>query len=85
MVMFGAADLARLNNAEGDHVAHVKDAAKRTRQHEATMMNELHGVISRMDAVKVMRGIERALALARAPLANNGMPSCMLLNVTCSV
>ena len=45
---------------QGDHVPYVKDACKRTRQHESTMMGELHGVVDRIDAVSVMRGLERA-------------------------
>ena len=60
MVVFGAVDMARLNNAEHDHVRHVKHAARRTRQHERTMMHELHHVVDRMDAVDVLHGQERA-------------------------
>ena len=59
MVVFGAVDLARLNNAEHDHVRHVKNAARRTRQHERTMMQELHHVVDRMGAVDVLHGQER--------------------------
>ena len=45
---------------QGDHRRYVKDACKHTRQHEGTMMHELHGVVNRMDAVGVMQGLERA-------------------------
>ena len=45
---------------QGDHRRYVKDARKHTRQHEGTMMHELHGVVNRMDAVGVMQGLECA-------------------------
>ena len=45
---------------QGDHRRYVKDACKHTRQHEGTMMHELHGVVNRMDAVGVLQGLERA-------------------------
>ena len=55
-----------INNAahyQGDHRRYVKDACKHTRQHERTMMGELHGVVNRMDAVSVMRGLESAYCI----------------------
>lgn len=55
-----------MNNAahyQGDHRRYVKDACKHTRQHERTMMGELHGVVNRMDAVSVMRGLESAYCI----------------------
>jgi hypothetical protein len=48
IILFGAADVGRLNNAEGDHVAFVKQAAKHTRRHHRTMMNELEVVADRI-------------------------------------
>ena len=39
--MFAPADSARLNNFEFEHIKHVKDAPKRTRGHEGTMLEEL--------------------------------------------
>ena len=40
-VLFGANNIARLDNFEFDHQEIVKRAAKRTRQHELTWMDEL--------------------------------------------
>ena len=59
MWMFAACDVARLNNFEHDHVKHVKDGAKRTRQHEGTMIEELEAVVDRLDAVKMTLEKER--------------------------
>ena len=43
---------ARLDNFEHDHIKNVKDAPKRTRGHDGTMLEELKAVIDRLDAVK---------------------------------
>ena len=51
-VLFGANDIAQLDNFEKDHQENVKIAAKRTRQHESTWMNELEGAVDVMDAAK---------------------------------
>ena len=64
-VIFGPIDSARLSNAEHDHIAYVKDAMRRTRQHEHTQMQELHGVVDRIDAVRHARGSERILRRIR--------------------
>ena len=50
--MFAPVDAARLNNFEFEHIKHVKDAPKRTRGHEGTMLEELKAVVDRIDAVK---------------------------------
>jgi hypothetical protein len=50
--MFAPADAARLNNFEFEHIKHMKDAPKRTRGHEGTMLEELQAVVDRIDAVK---------------------------------
>ena len=54
-------DQARLGNFEHDHIAWVKDAIRKTRQHESTQMQELQVAVNRMDAVRVVQGSERAL------------------------
>ena len=41
MLMFGAPDLARLNNSEKDHQPYAKGASKRTRRHHNTQMMEI--------------------------------------------
>lgn len=38
---------------------YVKTAARRTRQHDATMAKELQSVVDRIDAVKHMKADER--------------------------
>ena len=58
--IFGPLDQARLGNFEHDHIASVKHAIRKTRQHEATQMQELHTAVNRMDAVRVVAGSERA-------------------------
>ena len=50
--MFSPVDAARLNNFEFDHIKNVKDAPKRTRGHEGTVLEELKAVVDRLDAVK---------------------------------
>ena len=63
VLAFGSFDnpeCKKVTGVEHDHVRHVKHAARRTRQHERTMMHELHHVVDRMDAVDVLHGQERA-------------------------
>ena len=50
-VLFGANDVARLDNFEKDHQENVKIVAKRTRQHGSTWMGEIEGAVDFMDAV----------------------------------
>lgn len=50
-VLWGANDNARLDNFEKAHQKNAKHAAKRTRQHESTWMNEIEGAVDFMDAV----------------------------------
>lgn len=59
--IMGPVDQARLGNFEHDHIAWVKDAIRKTRQHESTQMQELQVAVNRMDAVRVVQGSERAL------------------------
>ena len=59
--IMGPVDQARLGNFEHDHIAWVKDAIHKTRQHESTQMQELQVAVNRMDAVRVVRGSERTL------------------------
>ena len=59
--IMGPVDQARLGNFEHDHIAWVKDAIHKTRQHESTQMQELQVAVNRMDAVRVVQGSERAL------------------------
>ena len=61
--IMGPVDQARLGNFEHDHIAWVKDAILKTRQHEHTQMQELHTVVNRMDAVRVVAGSERTLSI----------------------
>ena len=56
--MFAPPDAARLNNFEFEHIKHVKDAPKRTRGHEGTMLEELKAVVDRIDTVKTQLGRE---------------------------
>ena len=60
MLMFGAPDLARLNNSEKDHQPYAKDASKRTRRHHNTQMMEMHPVVNRYEAVRAAAGYEWA-------------------------
>lgn len=62
ILLFGAADNGRLNNAEGDHVSYVKRAVKRTRMHPGTMMNELEPVADAITAHRQIMAPERYLA-----------------------
>ena len=59
MLMYGAVDLARLNNTEADHVPYVKDAVKRTWWNYSTMMGELHRPVDRMEAMQAAKAYER--------------------------
>ena len=67
--MFAPADAARLNNFEFEHIKHVKDAPKRTRGHEGTMLEELKAVVDRIDAVKTQLARE-----CGPPLRDNFAP-----------
>ena len=67
--MFAPADAARLNNFEFEHIKHVKDAPKRTRGHEGTMVEELKAVVDRIDAVKTQLARE-----CGPPLGDSGHP-----------
>ena len=63
-VLWGANDNARLDNFEKAHQKNAKHAAKRTRQHESTWMNEIEGAVDYikwdyMDAVKATIHKER--------------------------
>ena len=66
MVMWGAVDNGRLNNFEHDHIAFVKDAAKRTRGHMRTMHKELEHVVDRIDGVRMMESQERGCHCTRS-------------------
>ena len=58
MWIFAPVDAARLNNFEHDHIKNVKEAPKRTRGHEGTMLEELKAVVDRLDAVKTQLAAE---------------------------
>ena len=75
--IFGPLDQARLGNFEHDHIASVKHAIRKTRQHEATQMQELHTAVNRMDAVRVVAGSERAFCTHDA-LNRRGRGACAI-------
>jgi hypothetical protein len=66
--IFAPGDAARLNNFEFEHIKHVKDAPKRTRGHEGTMLEELKAVVDRIDAVKTQLARSRVRAAPPGPL-----------------
>ena len=59
MWMIMAPDAAQLNNFENDLVKSFKDAAKRTRQHDGTMIGKLQAALDRLTAVKMELAKER--------------------------